>query len=269
MKLILFSGTHPRHLYVNSKILKHFNECLIIVMDRKGLIPEIPKKLNKHDKNLFIKHFKNRRKVELKTFGNLRAEEVFSNHETIYVSGENLNTKKIANRIKKFKPNFCFIFGTKMILEPIFSILPKDKINLHLGLSPWYKGSATLFWPFFHLEPQFCGTTFHQITKEADAGEIIHQCVPKLSKGDKIHDVSAKCVIKAAIDLSKIIKHWNKSGNFNGKIQKISGRNWREKDFNPSHLRIIYDLFNDKIVDKYLYGYFNQKKPKIISCIKK
>ena len=86
---------------------------------------------------------------------------------------------------------------------------------------------------------------------------------------DKIHDVSVKCVLKAAKDLPKIIKHWSKSASFNGKIQKTSGRNWREKDFHSSHLRIIYDLFNDKIVDKYLYGFFNQKKPKIISCIKK
>ena len=29
------------------------------------------------------------------------------------------------------------------------------------------------------------------------------------------------------------------------KIQNISGRNWREKDFNPSHLRIFFYLFND------------------------
>ena len=42
-----------------------------------------------------------------------------------------------------------------------------------------YKGEATLFWPFYHLKPQFCGSTFHQITKRADAREIIHQCVPE------------------------------------------------------------------------------------------
>ena len=26
MKLILFSGSHPRHLYVNSEIIKHFDK---------------------------------------------------------------------------------------------------------------------------------------------------------------------------------------------------------------------------------------------------
>ena len=45
--------------------------------------------------------------------------------------------------------------------DPTFAVLPKEKINLHLGLSPWFKGSVTLFWPFYHLMPQFCGSTFH------------------------------------------------------------------------------------------------------------
>ena len=48
-------------------------------------------------------------------------------------------------------------------------------------------------WPFYHLEPQFCGSTFHQISKQAD--ELIHQCVPELF--DTIHDVGARAVIKA------------------------------------------------------------------------
>ena len=52
--------------------------------------------------------------------------------------------------------------------------------------------------------PQLCGTTFHQITKLADAGEIIHQCVPELLSGDTIHDVGARCVVKARDELRKI-----------------------------------------------------------------
>ena len=96
-----------------------------------------------------------------------------------------------------------------LILDPVID-QPSDKINIHLGLSPWYKGSATLYWPFYHLQPQFCGVTFHQITRQADAGEIIHQCVPVLEKGDKIHDVGVKCVIQAKTDLVKIISYWKK-----------------------------------------------------------
>ena len=94
--------------------------------------------------------------------------------------------------VKQFNADFCFIFGANLILDPVIENLPQNKINLHLGLSPWYKGAATLYWPFYNLKPQFCGVTFHQITKDADAGEIIHQCVPKLEYGDKITESEFK-----------------------------------------------------------------------------
>ena len=267
MKLILFSGTHPRHLFVNRELLKYFSETLVIAMEREPLLPDPPQELTNHDKELFIKHFKNRNIIESKLYGNLKCKKIYENCNVIYTEPQELNTEKISKKIKKFNPDFCFIFGVGIITDPIIKELPKDKINLHLGLSPWYKGGATLFWPFYHLQPQFCGVTFHQISKEADAGEIIHQSSPSLVKGDQIHEVGGKCVMKAVDDLPKIIDHWKKNKRFNGKKQRIMGRNWIREDFHASQLRLIYDLFNDKIVDYYLAGDLKQKKPKLFSCI--
>ena len=53
MKLLLFSGTHSRHLFVNREILKYFDEALIIVMERESVLPQTPNNLCTHDKNLF------------------------------------------------------------------------------------------------------------------------------------------------------------------------------------------------------------------------
>ena len=69
MKLLLFSGTHSRHLFVNREILKYFDEALIIVMERECL-PQAPNNLCTHDKNLFEIHFKNRNLVELENMEN-------------------------------------------------------------------------------------------------------------------------------------------------------------------------------------------------------
>ncbi len=267
MKLILFSGSHPRHLFVNQRVLDFFEEILVIVMKREELIPSPPKDLFGLDRDLFIKHFANRDKVEKKIYGNLKPKEVFSDHKTIFINPENLNTIQIAREVESFDADFAFIFGVNLILDPVIDKLPEDKINLHLGLSPWYKGGATLYYPFYHLRPQYCGCTFHKITKEADAGEIIHQCVPKLEFGDKIHDVGAKCVLKARDDLPLIFSHWMKNKHFNGKKQTIMGKNWIGSDFHGTQLRVIYQLFNDQIVDKYLKGELQQKKPQLFTCL--
>ena len=267
MKLILFSGDHPRHLFVNKEVMKYFDNILVIVMQREELLPQPSNDLNPHDKNLFKKHFENRLRIESQIYGNLNAHDVFRNHNPTFINPDELNSELIADKVKKFQADFCFIFGVGLILDPVIEELPADKINLHLGLSPWYKGAATLFWPFYHLKPQFCGSTFHQITKQADAGEIIHQCVPELFLGDTIHGVGARCVVKAKDELSKIFCHWRKSQRFEGTLQKTSGRNWRRVDFHASQLRVIYNLYKDNIVDNYLCGNLSNKKPKLISCI--
>mgnify|MGYP003324329087 FL=1 len=267
MKLILFSGDHPRHLFVNKKVLEFFDDIFVIVMQREELLPTPPSDLDNHDKELFQLHFENRHRVETSVYGELNARDVFKNFNSIFIKPNELNTEIVADKVKKFNADFCFIFGVHLILDPVIDVLPKDKINLHLGLSPWYKGGATLFWPFYHLEPQFCGSTFHQITKQADAGEIIHQCVPELRPGDKIHDVGARCILKARDDLSRIFDHWKSEKGFEGIVQKTSGRNWRGVDFHASQLRVIYDLYQDKMVDSYLSGELSNRKPKLISCI--
>jgi folate-dependent phosphoribosylglycinamide formyltransferase PurN len=268
MKLILFSGDHSRHLFVNKELLKHFEETLVIVMRREELIPSPPGDLQRHEKELFQKHFDKRFNIESSVYGNLTAAEVFNNCSTVFIDPNELNTDKMANIVQDYAADFCFIFGVDLILNPVIGCLPTDKINLHLGLSPWYKGAATLYWPFVHLAPQFCGATFHQIIKEPDAGEIVHQCTPELHMGDGIHDVAAKCVLKAVQDIDGMMSHWKDNLGFEGKIQQTSGRNWRGGDFHASQLRIIYDLFDDKIVDEYLSGRLDQRKPTLFSCFK-
>ena len=56
MKLILFSGDHPRHLFVNQKVLEFFDESLVVIMQREELLPEPPSALDKHDEKLFKLH---------------------------------------------------------------------------------------------------------------------------------------------------------------------------------------------------------------------
>ena len=64
-----------------------------------------------------------------------------------------------------------------------------------------------------------------------------------------------------------MFSHWEKKRGFHGKVQKTSGRNWRGSDFHASQLRVIYDLFNDQIVDHYLSGDLGHEQPKLFSCL--
>ena len=126
-----------------------------------------------------------------------------------------------------------------------------------------------MFWPFYFLEPTMAGTTYHIIDKYVDTGEILHNNVPVLKRGDGIHDVSCKALLSAHKDLPKVIKEIKKRLKLNIKPKmdlslRNSGKLFYKKDWKPEFLNIIYTLFKDKIVDAYLDKKIICKKPKLI-----
>ena len=64
-----------------------------------------------------------------------------------------------------------------------------------------------------------------------------------------------------------MLKKFDKEKKLNLQFQKTSGRLWLAKDFKPIHLRVIYDLFENKIVDEYLSGNLDKDLPNLICGI--
>ncbi len=266
-KAVFFSGSHPRHLFVHDHLINLFDEVLFIVMEREHLIPKCPVNITELDKKNFQRHFQNRKLLESGAFGSPKLIKKNGKIDTVTISPEELNSSFLVQRVKRFKAQFAFVFGCDLIKGELFEALPEFNVNLHLGLSPWYKGSATLFWPFVLLEPQFAGVTFHKLALAADAGGIIHQSTPDLKRGDGVHDVGTRCVIDAAGQAIRICKSFLANGSLEVEKQHSNGRLWLMRDFHPSHLRIIYTQFGDRIVDRYLDGDLSHRTPKLVSTL--
>ncbi len=265
MRILLFTGNHSRHFFVHRELLKSFEVCGVVCMERESTMPEPPSRIPEIDARNFRRHFKDRQEAELRYFGEV-GKEVLSGVPTHYCSSDTLNSNDTRDFIIAQKPDIVFIFGVEIIKEPVMSVLPHDRLNMHLGLSPWYRGGATLFWPFYNLEPQFCGATFHQIVPATDAGNIIHQTVPVLERGDGIHDVAVKTVVACMRDAERLLTLRKERGMFNEVPQKGSGRLYLNSAFKPEHLRVIYNLFDNNIVDAYLDEELSQHKPSLISA---
>lgn len=260
IRIMFIGGDHPRHLHYINKIQENFDIVGAIIQHRENISTSTPENLSEEDKKNFIHHFETREKKESQYFKNPKLPKC-PIHDT---TSEKLNSIESVEFLKKIKPNVVLIFGSTLIKDPLYSVLPFDTINLHLGISPRYRGAATLFWPFYFLEPNYAGSTFHYIVSEPDAGNIIHQCTPTLSLGDGIHDVACKTVITSVNEMIKILEI-KKNGEVWKKFkQKGTGKNFLTSDFKPEHLRIIYTLFDNKIVDEYLQGNIYSKNPNLI-----
>ena len=106
----------------------------------------------------------------------------------------------------------------------------KRFINLHLGLSPYYKGSGTNFWPIANNEFQFLGATFMLIDEGVDSGPIIHQFRPMLNVNDNIHTIGCKIILQTTIDLEKILLNFKQIKPIKQKKIKYS-KIYKKKDF--------------------------------------
>jgi methionyl-tRNA formyltransferase len=136
---------------------------------------------------------------------------------------------------------------------------------VHGGLSPWYRGAITHFWPSYMLEPEYTGMTLHELTSNIDGGNIIHQTISELNSNDGIHQNACRVVKAFSDELPALLNNNLKQNKKINSIKQVStGRIWTKKMWSPLNLKIIYDLYNDQI-NKYCLENKKIVKPKIDS----
>lgn len=261
MKYLVITGDHPRHLYFLNSVAKYCNLVGTVLEKRESFLPSAPEGLESVDHNNFIRHFKNREKYELKYFSDKKELP----NCPIHYFDENIPLEdKTIDFINKIDPDVILIFGVLSYLKKIKNKLKcKTLINLNTGLIQRYNGDATLFWPFYFLEPNWAGATFHLID-DTENLNIIHQCVPLLEEGDTIHEVSSKVVVQSSLEIKLVIDYLEENEKLDMTILKNSGKLFLGSDFMPQHLRVIYDLYKDDIVDHFLNKKINSKEPTLI-----
>ncbi|MEK4513064.1 methionyl-tRNA formyltransferase [Paenibacillus anaericanus] len=262
MRLLLITGSHPRHSYVAQMLYNAGFLSSLIVENREEFLPSPPDSIVESDKELFIRHFKEREQAEHRAF---KVNEL--SHWSIpilKVEAPELNSSKVKDWVINTTPDVVISYGVHKLGNNILSLFPKYSWNIHGGLSPWYRGNTTLFWPFYFMKPNWSGMTIHRLTEKLDGGSIVHHSVPELDYGDGIHDVACKAVKQVSLDLVAILQKISLGEEIVETLQKSSGKLFTSADWEPHHLRVIYELFNNDIVDHYLDGKLGHSQPPLI-----
>ena len=272
MKIILITGDHPRHLYFADKFIEEILgmgiNLLWVIEKREAFVPTPDKDLNIELKKLFNLHFEKRAKAEEVFFGNKAGEYAKKKiKEIINIEPVDLNNGRFFKICNDFKPEFILSNGCHIISNETLNITKISNWNVHGGLSPWYKGGATHFWPTYLMEPEFTGITVHETTKDLDAGAIIHQEIVDLNIEDGIHENACRVTRDFSVNFPKLLsKKIDELDKLKGIPQQTSGRNFTGKLWKPSMLKIIYELFDDKII-KYCLENKISRTPKIKSIL--
>lgn len=246
MKIVLFTSSALRHKYIAHALTRGVEEVLVISEckphDGVGAKNEGPP--------MIAEHFALRAQAEENFFGEYAA---FTS-PTVPIIHKEVNLPFVYDLVKRYKPDAGFVFGSYIIKEPLLSLIPAGKfINLHLGLSPYYRGSGTNFWPLVNKEPQYVGATLLHINAGIDAGDIIAHVRPGIVADDTVHTLGCKTIIEASKALGVILDALKEGKELSRVSQwKAEGEKYYKKaDFDETALRQYYKNIENGLLRDY------------------
>ena len=241
MKVLVLTSNGLRHKYLLKTISENFDLVGAIYED-KGLYYS----KQKEEFELIEKHFEKLSKTEKDFFASDINSFDFENINIKNINKNDINNLEIVAWAKELKPDIIFLFGTGILSDAWLDSFDNKIINIHLGLSPFYRGSATLFWPFVNDEIECVGATIHIAAKKVDAGNILKRVKPNINSNDNYYTINYK-TIKLAIDsLPKVAQKY-----LNSEIelikQNISSKVYKKSDFNEEVLFKVLEKYGKKI----------------------
>lgn len=124
-------------------------------------------------------------------------------------------------------------------------------LNVHLGLSPYYRGSGTNVWPLINKEPGFVGATFMYLDEGIDTGEIIHQLQAKIFLGDSVHSIGNRLIKDMTYEYIRIIVNFRTLTREN-QFTVSNSNFYKRKDFDKKACEKLYQNFSDNLILKHL-----------------
>ena len=253
MKITIFTSDNLRHINLVNQISKLGHECYAII-EKKGAD-------NFQNKSLKKKYFLKVLKAEKKIFKKIKINKKIN---CLFIKWGKLKSLK-RNILKQFLSSDLFIiFGSSYIKGWLCNYLIKKKaINIHMGISPFYRGAGCNFWAVYDNNIHLVGATIHYLSKDIDNGKILFHVLPSKKY---INDfdftmgsvLSAQKALISSIKSKKIFKFHPFTQN-----KKKEIRYSKIKDFNNT---VIKNYFKNKRkfkvpnynIKNYIHPYFDR-----------
>jgi len=245
MRAIVLTSSLRRHAYVANTLASRL-DVAYVWRERKSFEP-LKYAGSDEDAAVIERHFAARDASE---------EAYFESHDAVTVPSREVppggcNDPDEIALMRRFGPDVVLVFGTGLLKPPLIESFPGRILNIHVGLSPYYRGAGTNFWPLVNGEPEYCGATIHFLDAGVDTGPIIAHVRPEMSAADGPHDVGNKTIVAAAAALADAALALG-AGGVKGVEQRGAGRLYRRADFSAAAVRRLYANCADGMIERYL-----------------
>lgn len=249
MKCIILTSTFLRHQFFVNYLAAHL-EIVGVWQEEKSFQPQRYAQ-NDDEHRIIAEHFDARDTSEHHYFHDHAALRLPPGATHRQVAAGTINDPTEIQQMASLASEIVLVFGTGLLREPLIEALHQPIINLHLGLSPYYRGSGTNFWPLVNREPEYVGATLHYLDVGIDTGPIIAHVRPTLEVSDGPHDIGNK-TIQAAANMMVRVAHAQRAGTVRALPQTDQGRLYRRKDFTAGAVLQLYQNFATGMIAEYL-----------------
>lgn len=204
-----------------------------------------------NDEQIRIEHLERRNRSEhdyFASFVNLAPD--YSN--SVDIPGGSINDKKYYDEITNLDPDLLVAYGCSLIKDPLLSEYEGRFLNVHLGLSPYYRGTGTNFWPLVNNEPEYVGATFMYIDEGVDTGEIIHQLRARVHPDDGPHDIGNRLISDVGQVYPELVRSFEDLHSVEQPPDPDEEQYYRSADYNPDATKKLYENFDDRMIEMYL-----------------
>ena len=202
MKITVFTSNQPRHLSLINR-LAEVSETTYAILECKTVFPGYVQDFFKKSE-IFKEYFSNVISAEEKYFGN--STFTAKNVRSLAIKLGDLNLLKPKQIAPALESDIYVVFGSSFIKGWLTDFLTENHaVNIHMGLSPYYRGSSCNFWALFDGRPEYVGSTIHFLSRGLDSGPIIYHAIPKLDNENPFEFTMRSVVVAQETLTEKII----------------------------------------------------------------
>ncbi len=248
-KITLFTSNNIRHNYLIN-FLSRMTKSLYVIQESKTIFPGLNSEISNN--KVIHEYFKKVDWAQKKIFQN-NPIKVKKNVKLLPLKMGDLRYLKIRDSIEFFKSDIYIVFGSSLIKGEILKFLKRKKaINIHMGISPYYRGADCNFWAQNDGNSNLVGATIHYLSDGIDDGKIISHATSEFHHNRFLHSMST---VKSAFYCLKKVIHKNKKISFKQDLNQTIKLS-KKKDFNPTSIK------------KFFYKKYKKQKEnfKLIDC---
>jgi phosphoribosylglycinamide formyltransferase-1 len=260
--VVILTGNETRHQYFKIMMAqdKRINVLASYCEDAgKSLSSTV--RNNPLSSKIEKQHVEAREQLENDFFGTVISLVNDLSNSRFIAKGE-INQDSIVREIERSGADVLVCYGSSLIKSSLLSSFKDKFLNVHLGLSPYYRGSGTNVWPLINLELDMVGATFMYIDEGIDTGKIIHQIRADFVLGDSPHSIGNRLIKKMTSVYCDIVARFD---SLTDEVQPVSqGRLYLQKHFNEQACSRLYENFRSDMVRIYIENFGLSSLPYIV-----